>query len=107
MLATATFLSANSATTQRPDEASTQRMYLPSHVLKNDQGSSFVWAVNANKRAVQKSVEIGPTTSDGFVEILSGLNPTDKVISGDTSDLVEQKLITIHWDTSQSGLVRN
>ncbi|MDA9858426.1 HlyD family secretion protein [Rubripirellula sp.] len=107
MLATATFLSANSATTQRLDEASAQCMYLPSHVLKNDQGGSFVWAVNANKRAVQKSVVIGRTTSDGFVEILSGLNPTDKVISGDTSDLVEQKIITIDWDTSQSRLVRN
>jgi hypothetical protein len=35
------------------------------------------------------------------------LNPTDKVISGDTSDLVEQKIITIDWDTSQSRLVRN
>ncbi len=107
MLATATFLSASSATPQSSQEESPQRMYLPNQVLHNDQGSSYVWSVNSSNRAVKTSVEIGIETSDGLVEILSGLNPTDKVISGDTDKLVDQQSVTIRWDTSETALVRN
>ncbi len=82
-------------------------MYLPNQVLHNDQGSSYVWSVNSSNRAVKTSVEIGIETSDGLVEILSGLNPTDKVISGDTDKLVDQQSVTIRWDTSETALVRN
>lgn len=57
-------------------------MTLPQRALIFDQGKNYIEVVygDDNKQRERKAVEIGLTSSDGFVEIKSGLNATDRVV---------------------------
>lgn len=90
MLVTAIFMSAGIPKSDEPDSASTQlvnRLYVPDQLVENVGGSPHVWIVNAEGRAIQVAVETGKKTNDGLVEISSGLNITDKLISSNRESL--------------------
>ncbi len=53
---------------------------VPEKAINRDQTGKFVYTVDSENKAVRKNVEVG-TTEDGLIVVLSGVLPTDKVIT--------------------------
>ncbi|MDC3256029.1 efflux RND transporter periplasmic adaptor subunit [bacterium] len=53
---------------------------VPEKAINRDQTGKFVYTVDSENKAVRKNVEVG-TTEDGLIVVLSGVSPTDKVIT--------------------------
>jgi hypothetical protein len=79
MLVTATFLSP-----ELPEGADVQtrvkRILIPKSLVEFSEASSFVWIVDEQQRAVRREVLLSKTSTGELSEVVSGLNPTDKLI---------------------------
>ena len=53
---------------------------VPEKAINLDETGKFVYTVDSENKAVRKNVEVG-TTEDGLIVVLSGVLPTDKVIT--------------------------
>ena len=58
----------------------TQALAVPSLALFERNNSAFVRVYNENKTIVDKNVEIGFVSDDGYVEIVNGLNEGDVIV---------------------------
>lgn len=79
MLVAATFLAPE---TPGAESTSTQpeRIFVPESLVQSNRGENAVWLVDSAGIATMRQVTLGGTGEDGLVEIVSGLNPTDKLI---------------------------
>ncbi len=82
MLGKVTFLAPPSPVTEEDQGDSPLRLFVPQSLVVSSEGGASVWVANLTGNfAKRKSVEVGRgTTDDGLVEIVSGLQPTDKLI---------------------------
>jgi len=79
MLVTATFLSP-----ELPDATAVQtqvkRILIPKSLIDSSDASSFVWLVDDEQRSMRREIVLSKTSTGELCEVVSGLNPTDKLI---------------------------
>ncbi len=64
------------------------RLFVPSDLIHPGDTGHVVWIADQSRRvAVMRSVECGEQTKSGLTEVLSGLNLSDRLISGDIAEL--------------------
>jgi len=82
MLGKVTFLAPPSPVTERDQGDSPLRLFVLKSLVVSSEGGASVWVADLTENlARRKPVEVGSdATNDGLVEILSGLQPTDKLI---------------------------
>ncbi len=74
-----------------------ERLFMPEKLIeKKGKDGGFVWIVDkGNKRALKRPVTLGITRLAGWIEVTSGLNPGDALISGDRSGLSSGQRVKI------------
>lgn len=104
MLVTATFLA---PTTKNPSSTpkTSELLYVPSDLVRQDENGSYVWLVDADFHAKKVLIEPKSTTADGLTEIASGLQLTDKLITSPDSGLQEGESVKISGEDSQLGML--
>jgi len=103
MLVTATFL-APIDEHQSHHATMAEQMFVPSQLVHSNDAGAFVWIVDTNDRAQRRTVEVASTTSDGLVEIKSGLAATDKLIVGGVEGLRQGSLVHVIGDDQTLGV---
>jgi RND family efflux transporter MFP subunit len=95
MLARVKFLAA--ATTQKGGSDARQRVFAPQRLIKSEHaGHTVAWVVDQGRGvAVMKTVTLGSGKTDGWVEVAEGLQPGDRLISGDTSGLSDGQRVKV------------
>jgi hypothetical protein len=82
MLARVRFLSAGGTATTKQS----QLVFAPDDLIHRDGDKSTAWVV-ARGLAEQRAIERGTSKQDGWTSIVSGLQPGDQLIDGDTMHL--------------------
>jgi RND family efflux transporter MFP subunit len=72
--------------------AAVPRLLIPFRALRQDRDGQFVWTVGADAKAVKRPVESGLRIADD-IEILSGLEPGEQVITRGFLGLAEGKTV--------------
>lgn len=103
MLVTATFLATNDEN-RSPDATMAERLFAPSRLVHSDNSGAFVWIVDTNDVAQKRNVEVGSPTSDGLLEIKSGLITTDKLIVGGVEGLKQGSQVHVTGDDQTLGM---
>lgn len=86
MLARVTFLEP----VKKVAGAAIQRLFVPRNVVAGSGADTSVWIVHAaDETAHRRPVKLGKEQIDGWVLVESGLQPGDKIISGDTAGLTD------------------
>ena len=80
--------------------------FVPQQLFQNSDSGSAVWIVTAEHRAVRKDVRVGAVEPDGLVEILDGLNATDKLIASGVENLSHGDDVTIRGEDKAIGVGR-
>lgn len=103
MLVTATFLAPR---IEKSDEEAieSERMFVPSDLVRSSDSGAFVWVVDADELARRRGVTLGGKSGDGLVGIQSGLRITDKLISSGVEELVENTPVNVTGDDQRIGL---
>lgn len=105
MLVTATFLAPKTAiTSDEPNQI--QRILVPQQLVQSGDSGSFAWVVNANEQAIRKTLTVGSASHDGLVEIVQGLNVTDKLISSGVENLEPGDAVTVTGEDQTIGVGR-
>jgi len=95
MLARARFLSKSEAPTDRQR----QGMFAPASVFRSGGGTVTTWVLKDydGDRGVarMRTVTLGNRQTDGWVEVLEGLQPADRVITQSSSELKENKRVRV------------
>jgi multidrug efflux pump subunit AcrA (membrane-fusion protein) len=102
MLVTSTFL-APPAETEVPTTQSSQRIFVPRQLVETDSGAAHVWVVDPNGRAETVRVKTGTESNDGLIEVLSGLDPTHKLISDPNGELSPGERVRIDGEDRRFG----
>ncbi len=71
----------------------TPRLMVPDRVVTNDQVGSYVLVVGADRKVVQRRIEIG-TLQDGLRAVISGLEPDSEVVVDGLQNAVPGNLVT-------------
>ncbi|TWT75230.1 efflux RND transporter periplasmic adaptor subunit [Allorhodopirellula solitaria] len=103
MLVTATFLAPLTDQELQQDEA-TERVFVPSSLVTQGDDGASVWIVDADETAQQRRIEIGSESPDGLVEIKSGLQVTDKIISSGRDRLEQGTAVEVTGDDATMGI---
>ena len=105
MLVTATFLAPKTALAS-VESAKAVRIRVPEQlVLSSDEGS-FTWVVDSDNKAARKTLTLGKTGQDGLVEVVEGLNVTDKLISSDVNDIYPGDMVVVGGEDQAIGVRR-
>ena len=105
MLVTATFLAPARPESQSEEYRQQQRLLVPRPLVESSEGGHIVWTVAADGVARRKSVRLGKAGTEELVEVIEGLNPTDKLISGGREGLADGDRITITGEDPSIGLL--
>ena len=103
MLVTATFLAPIDAS-QSHLATIAEQMFVPSQLIHSNDAGAFVWIVDTSDMAQRRTVELGRSTSDGLVEIKSGLAATDKLIVGGVEGLKQGSQVLVTGDDPTLGM---
>ncbi|QEG37206.1 efflux RND transporter periplasmic adaptor subunit [Bythopirellula goksoeyrii] len=97
MLGKVTFLAPPSPISEETTGESPLRLFVPQDLITESEGAASVWIADlTGKTARQKTVTLGHgTTEGGLVEILDGLQPTDKLIVAGRESVTEGARIRI------------
>ncbi|MCA9248932.1 MAG: efflux RND transporter periplasmic adaptor subunit [Planctomycetales bacterium] len=95
MLAQVTFLApeqeANSS-----EEHDRLRVLVPRQLVNGGEGDAHIWVANlATKTAERRAITLGQAGTEELVEVVSGLTPTDKLISGGREALSADERIRV------------
>lgn len=103
MLASVTFLSPESPEL-KGESKSSDRILVPRSLIQSSEGDSVVWVVDSQSRADRKVVQVGKPGDRGLVELTSGLQPTDRLISSDVTHLHHGDLVAVTKEDSSLGM---
>ncbi|MCA9220817.1 MAG: efflux RND transporter periplasmic adaptor subunit, partial [Planctomycetales bacterium] len=102
MLAQVTFLAPEQAQSAS-EEQDRLRVLVPRQLVGGGEGDAHVWVADlSTKTAQRRAVTLGPAGTSELVEIVSGLTPTDKLISGGRESLTGGERIRI---TAEDGTI--
>lgn len=75
-------------------EQETEVMFIPETSIQFDQSRRFVWVVDEQSRAQQKTVEVGRDLGEGRRQIISGLTGDEQIIVGNLFMIRPGSLVT-------------
>lgn len=104
MLAQVTFLAPEQ---QQPasDEHDRLRVLVPRQLVSGGEGDAHVWVADlATKTAQRRAVTLGTAGTEELVEVVSGLTPTDKLISGGRESLTGGERIQVTAEDETIGM---
>jgi hypothetical protein len=102
MLVTSTFLAPPADTAVATTE-SFQRIFIPQQLVETESGAARVWVVNPKGRADAVRIETGAESNDGLIEVVSGLDPTQKLISDPNGELSSGQRVRIEGEDRRFG----
>lgn len=102
MLVTATFLAPPQAAATG-EKQSRERLLVPKQLLVTSDRGSGVWIVDPAGLAEFRSIRVGQAGEGSLVEVLEGLTPTDKIISGGREGLQAKDRVTITGEDASIG----
>ncbi len=105
MLVAATFLAPARPESESEENGQQERLLVPRGLVESSEDGHAVWTVAADGVARRKSVRLGKAGTEELVEVVEGLNPTDKLISGGREGLADGDRITITGEDSSIGLI--
>ncbi len=103
MLVTATFL-APVVERSRSEVTETERLFVPSQLVQSDESGAFVWVVDVDEVAHKRRVVPGAKVNDTLVEIVTGLNVTDKLIASGLDGLNDGNAVHVSGDDQTIGM---
>ncbi len=103
MLVTATFLAPQSEVS---DNLSTpiQRIMIPQRLIESSESGSAVWIVTSEGRAERRSIVLGSAVDADLMEVIEGLDPTDKLISSGSESLRSGERVTVIGEDQTLGV---
>jgi multidrug efflux pump subunit AcrA (membrane-fusion protein) len=104
MLVTTTFLSPEQPGSQSDDSDQQERLQVPRQLVESADDNPTVWVADPTGVARRKSVRLGKAGTEELVEVVEGLNPTDRLISGGREGLSDGDRITITGEDGNIGL---
>jgi len=102
MLVTATFLAPPQAALSGAGQTR-ERLRVPKQLVFTSDRGVGVWIVDPSGLAEFRSIRVGQASDGGLVEVLEGLTPTDKLISGGREGLQAKDRVTITGDDASIG----
>lgn len=103
MLGQVTFLAPPQPVTDDIAGEEPLRLLVPRSLVTTDDSGAFVWIADAELGvAVRKSVELGRAGTDQLVEIVTGLDPTSKLVVGGRESLAAGTRIRIAGEDKSS-----
>lgn len=103
MLTTSTFL-ASEITGDATPESFPERILVPRQLVEGTGEEARIWIVDAGGLARKKSVRVGRATSGELVEIVSGIEATDKLITNGRELLDDGDRVRIVSEDSSIGM---
>ena len=103
MLVTATFKAPDGNQEIEGNQQLLERIFIPRQIVQSDASGSFVWIVDSNSRARKVVVELGKTSSGTLVEVVSGLNVTDKLIANKMEELDDGSMVKVTGEEELIG----
>lgn len=104
MLAQVIFLAPRTSEAPKGESKDRLRILAPRQLVEGDEDNAQVWiADTTTNTARRQSVTIGRAGTDELVEIISGLTPTDKLISGGRETLIDGARISITGEDANLG----
>jgi len=86
--------------------AARQRLLVPRQLVERTEQGAAVWVADAADTARRKTVKPGSAVSAELIEIVEGLQPTDKLISGGRESLRDGQRIRIAGEDQNVGTTR-
>ncbi|TWU34153.1 multidrug efflux system subunit MdtA [Novipirellula aureliae] len=103
MLVTASFL-APIIGESGGESTATERKFIPDQLVQTGESGTFVWIVDENNAAQRRTVDVGSRSDGGLVEIISGLNLTDKLVVAGVEQLKQGSLVVVTGDDQTFGI---
>jgi len=104
MLVTATFLAPARPENESEEHRDQERLLAPRQLVESTGDGHAVWTAAADGVARRRSVRLGKAGTEALVEVVEGLTPTDKLISGGREGLADGDRITITGEDSSMGM---
>jgi hypothetical protein len=96
MLAQVTLLAPERPRSEVDESGQPLRLLVPRPLVMQEEGGNFLWVADRQSRTAQRrSVTLGHAGTEQLVEVVSGLTPTDKLISSDRQGLSDGQRIRI------------
>lgn len=104
MLVTATFLAPPTVNTESEELQNYERLLIPRQLVQSGDGSSAIWIVDAKGKAQLTPIKLGKAGTDELIEVVQGIQPTDKLISSGHETLKPGASVTIAGEDSTMGM---
>jgi hypothetical protein len=104
MLVTATFLAPPVAGSTGRGSDDSQRLMVPRQLVEGPEGSHLVWVVDAENSARRRGIRLGRVGTGELVEVVEGLAPTDKLISGGREGLNDGDRVVVSGEDARLGM---
>jgi len=103
MLVTATFLAPESPGSKQDESQEQERLLVPRQLVESAGDGHTIWIADPSGVAQQRSVRLGSAGTDELVEVVEGLAPTDRLISGGREGLNAGDRIIITGEDGNIG----
>lgn len=105
MLVTATFFSPE-LPIGTDVQTQVKRILIPKSLIESRDASSFVWIVDDQQRAMCREIALSKTAKGELCEVVSGLNPTDKLIVQGRESMTSRVRLKILGEDQTHGVGR-
>ncbi len=106
MLVKASFLAPEVPKADSSAITQADQLFIPDSLVSNTDGQSRVWIVDGQQQARHVSIQLGHSTPDGLIHVVSGLQVTDKMIASGTEQLADGIKVKIRSEDQTLGLRR-
>lgn len=103
MLARVTFLSPVVESSAQK-KLTRERILAPRRLIEQQGEQSVAWTVDSENKARHRSIQLGSTVVGGLVEVINGLNPTDRLISSERTGLSDGERVRIIREDGSLGI---
>ena len=104
MLVTTTFLAPEQSGSESEASEEQERLLVPRQLVESSGDGHTLWLADPSGMARRRSVRLGKAGTDDLVEVLNGLTPTDRLISGGREGLRDGDSIMITGEDSNIGM---
>ena len=104
MLVTATFLAPEQPGSESDNSEQQERLLVPRQLVESAGDGHAIWVADPSGVARRQSVRLGNAGTGALVEVVEGLTPTDRLISGGREGLGDGDRVTIAGEDGSIGM---
>ena len=105
MLVATTFLASEQPESESDSSEQQERLLVPRQLVESAGDGHTLWVADPSGVARLKSVRLGKAGTEDLVEVVEGLTPTDRLISGGREGLSDGDRITITGEDGSIGVM--